>query len=180
ERIFGLFVQARQPAGGLGIGLALVHRIVRMHNGTITAASEGRDRGSTFTVRLPLVSSGSARRHERAAEPSSAAIVPIKVMVIDDNVDSVDAMARLLRSMVQDVRACYSGGEALAIASELKPDLVFVDVTMPDINGLEVIAAMRAQPWSEHARICALSGHGQAADQRRSSTAGAHMHIVKP
>src|SRR5690606_38409885 len=180
ERIFGLFVQGRQPTAGLGIGLALVHRIVRMHNGTITAASDGLHRGSTFTVRLPIVPFAELPAEASEPEDRSESIATLKIVIVDDNADSVDAMASLLRSMGHDVRTGYDGRTGLRICEEFGPDLVFVDITMPGMSGYETVARMRGRPWSANALICTLSGHGRAIDRQRSERAGAHMHLVKP
>jgi len=180
KRIFGLFVQARHPAGGLGIGLALAHRIVQMHNGTISASSEGLHRGSTFTVRLPVVPFAEPPSPGGDQSADLASSEPMKIVVVDDNVDSVDAMAILLTSMGHDVRTGYDGWTGLEICDEFEPDLVFVDITMPGISGYETVAQMRARPWSERALICTLSGHGQMTDRERSEAAGAHLHLVKP
>jgi CheY-like chemotaxis protein/two-component sensor histidine kinase len=179
ERVFELFVQVRQRGSGLGIGLALVTRIVEMHGGSVTAASDGIGRGSTFTVRLPIsappeasAASGDARRDD--------APQPRKVLVVDDNADAVESMAVLLRAMGQEVRAAHGGLEAIDVAAEFRPDVIFMDISMPDLDGLESVARIRRQPWSRDALICVLSGHGQPADRERSAEAGADMHLVKP
>lgn len=179
ERVFGLFVQGRHLGGGLGIGLALVHRMVRMHNGTITASSEGLHCGSTFTVRLPVLHADDLAVRG-AADGAAGPIAPLKIVVVDDNIDLVDAMANLLRAMGHHVRTCYDGEAGLRVAREFEPDLAFVDITMPGMNGYDTVAAMRTQAWSAHAMICTLSGHSQVTDQQRSEAAGADLHLVKP
>ncbi|HEY8521877.1 MAG TPA: response regulator [Gammaproteobacteria bacterium] len=191
DRIFDLFVQVGQRGTGLGIGLALVNRIVAMHGGTVTAWSGGPGRGSTFTVRLPLAAPRAAGvPPERAAEPQPRAAAgraggsapgPLRprVLVVDDNADAADAMTTLLHGLGCEVRACYGGEEALTGARALRPDVVFVDITMPDLDGLAVIAQMRREPWGERAWICTVSGHGQAY-RARALEAGADEHLVKP
>src|SRR5690606_7900033 len=145
----------------------------------ITASSEGLHRGSTFTVRLPVVPFGHPRgRHSGKADRHS--VEPMKIVIVDDNVDSADAMATLLESMRHEVRTCYDGEAALRVSEAFEPDLVFVDITMPGMSGYETVAAMRTRPWSERALICTLTGHGQPADRARSDAAGAHPHLVKP
>jgi signal transduction histidine kinase len=180
DRIFELFVQVRKPGNGLGIGLALVDRLVQMHGGSIRAASDGRGRGSTFTVRLPRRTQ--AARIEEATRPSGADDEPDarKVLVVDDNVDAADSMVQLLKMMNQDVRASYGGRDAIAVAGEFRPDVIFMDVTMPDMDGLESVERIRREDWSGKTLICSLSGHGQPADVARSKEAGADLHLVKP
>jgi signal transduction histidine kinase len=179
ERIFDLFVQVGEPGVGLGLGLPLVARLVAMHGGEVTASSGGVNQGSTFTVRLPLSDDSHEAveaEHDDAAETRSSK----KVLVVDDNRDAVDALVALLRTLGQDASAAYSGREALEAARDLRPDVVFMDISMPDMSGLEGIELMRREPWGRNALICALSGHGQAADIERSMAAGADLHLVKP
>lgn len=178
-RIFDLFVQVGEPGGGLGLGLPLVSRLVQMHGGQVAASSPGVNQGSTFTVTLPL-----AARPSEAAEPARDATAERrpskKVLVVDDNRDAVDALVALLHALEQDARPAYSGQEALEAAREFNPDIVFMDISMPDMNGLESIERMRSEPWGRDALICALSGHGQPSDIARSKAAGADLHLVKP
>ncbi len=179
ERVFEPFVQLRKPGGaGLGIGLALVYRLVQMHGGTIHAASEGPGRGSTFTLRLP-------RRPVPAASPSDGepedrAVPRRRVLVVDDNVDAAESMVRLLAAMGQDVKAVYGGREAVETAEALPPEVVFMDISMPGMDGLECIRRMRGEAWGEATVICTLSGHGLPDDVESSLAAGADLHLVKP
>ncbi|MBN1239369.1 MAG: hybrid sensor histidine kinase/response regulator [Gammaproteobacteria bacterium] len=179
DRVFELFVQVRQRGSGLGIGLALVTRIVEMHGGRVSASSDGPGRGSTFTVHLPVAPKHAAV--ETLVEGAQQGTPERKkVLVVDDNEDAVEALVLLLRAQNQDVRAAHGGLDAVEIAAEFQPDLIFMDVSMPDLDGLEAVTRIRQQPWSGKAVICVLSGHGQPADRQRSTAAGADLHWVKP
>jgi signal transduction histidine kinase len=179
ERIFDLFVQVGEPGAGLGLGLPLVARLVAMHGGEVAASSRGVDRGSTFTVRLPLaVDAGTAAETEHDDAPEQRPVR--KVLVVDDNPDAVDALVGLLGALGQNARAAYSGREALEIGPELRPEVVFMDISMPNMTGIESVERMRREAWGRSALICALSGHGQPADIERSLAAGADLHLVKP
>jgi signal transduction histidine kinase len=186
-RIFDLFVQVTPNTTGLGIGLALVHRIVEMHGGSITASSPGRGAGSTFTVRLPMgepeVKDDERREavqfREAFRPKSQAAPTPQRVLVVDDNPDVADSLANLLESMAHDVRVAYRGQEAVQAYSEFSPHVVLMDINMPDMDGLEAIAKIREAPGGARTLICTLSGHGKT-HARRAFEAGADGHLVKP
>jgi two-component system CheB/CheR fusion protein len=186
-RIFDLFVQVAPHRTGLGIGLALVHRIVQMHGGSITASSPGRGRGSTFTVRLPLGALEVVEEERRDAvqfreslrPKKNASPTPHRVLVVDDNPDVADSLAQLLQSMHHEVRVAYRGHEGVAAYSEFFPDVVFMDINMPGMDGLEAIAKIRETPEGAKTLICTLSGHGKAHAQR-AFEAGADGHLVKP
>jgi signal transduction histidine kinase/ActR/RegA family two-component response regulator len=183
ERIFEPFVQLDesrgQAAGGLGLGLTLVRSLVRMHGGSVHAASDGIGKGAEFTVCLPLAAAPGA---EAAAEP--AAKVPTsslrRVLVVDDNVDAADTLAQLLRIEGFNARKSHNGAEALAIAQDFQPQVAFVDVNMPGMSGFQVAAALRAQPWAAGLRLVALTGMGQKADLDATRAAGFDAHLTKP
>jgi two-component system, sensor histidine kinase len=187
-RIFDLFVQVAPHRTGLGIGLALVHKIVQMHGGSITASSPGRGAGSTFTVRLPLgdleVKSDERREaaqfrdsfRKRKSRPTAK---KLRVLVVDDNVDVADSLSTLIGSMAHEVRIAYRGEEGVRAFSEFSPDVVLMDISMPDMDGLEAIAEIRASPGGDEALICTLSGHGKG-HAARAFEAGADGHLVKP
>ncbi|HET7609866.1 MAG TPA: response regulator, partial [Gammaproteobacteria bacterium] len=186
DRIFDLFVQVAPHRTGLGIGLALVHRIVDMHGGSISASSPGRGAGSTFTVRLPLGAPEVVDDERRDAvqfreslAPRATVPTPRRVLVVDDNVDVADSLAQLLKAMDHDVRVAYRGPDGVAAYSEFAPDVVLMDINMPGMDGLEAIAKIRAVTGGDRTLICTLSGHGKAHAQR-AFEAGADGHLVKP
>ncbi len=185
-RIFELFTQIPSErvntSGGLGIGLALVRALVELHGGEIAAASEGIDRGSEFTVRLPLfVVAEPARDVERTtvkAEP--VAQVRRNILIADDNQDALESLALMLRLEGHEVHCASDGEEALALAGLRKPEIVVLDVGMPKLDGCEVARRIRAESWGRGAVLVALTGWGQDVDRRRSREAGFDMHLVKP
>jgi PAS domain S-box-containing protein len=185
EAIFQMFSQLDSPMdrsyGGLGIGLALSKTLVEMHGGTLEVSSEGIGRGSAFTVSLPMERRRSmdvlddARRGEM---PGPGAYR--RVLVVDDNRDSADSLARLLTMHGHEVAAAYDGEEAVRRMLDFAPDLVILDIGMPKMNGYEACRRMRAQEHGHRAAILALTGWGQEEDRRRSREAGFDGHLVKP
>ncbi|HET6725077.1 MAG TPA: PAS domain-containing protein [Gammaproteobacteria bacterium] len=183
-RIFDLFVQGREElqsgTGGLGIGLTLAKQLVEMHRGAIEASSPGADSGSEFIVTLPL-----AAAREPAVEPAKDTLpsgpgASRRVLVIDDHQDIADSMTMLLEMMGHEARAAYSGAAGLEAGAEFKPEIVFLDIGMPEMNGHEAAARIRAEDWGADVRLVALTGWGQEEDRRRSREAGFDMHLVKP
>jgi protein-histidine pros-kinase len=185
ERIFELFVQADaspgRTQGGLGIGLTLVRRLVEMHNGSIYAKSAGLGQGSEFIVRLP-------------AEPSDQDVPVIavpaheswkpqqrrRVLVVDDNADAADSIAMLLEASGYSVRCVYDGVSALSAAGSYRPDVIVLDIGLPDITGYEVAKRLRGQQEFEHTPIVAVTGYGQHDDRLRAFKAGITYHMTKP
>ncbi|CAG9171287.1 PAS domain-containing hybrid sensor histidine kinase/response regulator [Cupriavidus pampae] len=181
DRIFNLFAQESDAvgqrgglAGGLGIGLALARAVVEAHGGAIQASSPGEGRGSTFTVILPEVEMDGAAVIPEAPDDS----VVRRVLIVDDNTDSADSMVELLAVLGHEARAAYGGAQALEVARAFVPDVVLLDLEMPDMDGYEVLAAMRA--GGLRARVFALTGRGTADDRRRALDAGFAEHLVKP
>lgn len=186
-RIFELFVQvdhtATRSQGGLGIGLTLVRNLVEMHNGTVEAHSEGLGRGSEFVVRLPLsvqalgqvAGEGSGRQVHEQPSPSG-----YRLLVVDDNQDAANSLAMLLRLDGHEVRVAYSGVAALEMTKVYSPDMVFLDIGMPGMDGYEVARRLRQQPGLERVILAALTGWGQLEDRRRTAEAGFNHHLVKP
>jgi signal transduction histidine kinase/CheY-like chemotaxis protein len=184
ERIFELFVQSPNSAvrmpGGLGVGLTVARRLVQLHGGTIEAFSEGPGSGSEFVVRLPL-RSGPPDLREPATHPVvSSGLVRRRILVVDDNVDAADGLTEILRSLGHDVSAARDGFIALEHARHLRPEIVFLDLAMPGIDGREVARRLRAEAGLSAAKIVAVTGFGRQSDRRLSMEAGFDDHLVKP
>ena len=185
-RIFELFVQVDHASthaqGGLGIGLTLVKNLVEMHTGTVEAQSEGLGRGSEFIVRLPTSAWAEDRNHggDQAQVHQSPLASGYRLLVVDDNQDAADSLGMLLRLQGHDVRVASSGVAALAIARTYSPDVVFLDLGMPGMDGYEVARRLRQQPSLENVVLAALTGWGQQEDRRRTSEAGFNHHLLKP
>jgi PAS domain S-box-containing protein len=186
ESVFDMFVQLAPPDaaaytahGGLGVGLALVRRIVELHGGHVRAHSEGVGRGSDFIVRLPL-----DIRHPKATPAvdsarNESAVRALRVMVVDDNQDAADSLSLLLQSLGQTVRTAYDGATALTIADAFNPDLVLLDIGMPQMSGYEV-ARKLADRMKNKPLLAAVTGWGQGPDREQARDAGFGMHLVKP
>jgi signal transduction histidine kinase/DNA-binding response OmpR family regulator len=166
--------------GGLGIGLTLVKQLVELHAGRVQVHSAGLDQGSEFVVRLPAlageVSHGPSTNG--APAPPPADVPRCRVLVVDDNVDGAESLAVLLRLSGHDVRVCHDGPAGLMIADEFRPELVFLDIGLPGLDGYEVARRLRAR--TERMVLIALTGYGQEEDVRRSRQAGFDRHLVKP
>jgi PAS domain S-box-containing protein len=188
-RVFDLFTQADltrdHSEGGLGIGLALVKRLVELHGGSVTAHSEGTGKGSEFVVRLPLVKENGGRVKEGKDETTSAptpAPLPAarRILVVDDDRDAADSLALLLRLWGHEVRTSHDGQSALKAARSYQPDLVLLDIGLPGLNGYEVGRQLREEFGKEQMLLVAMTGYGQEEDRRRSQQAGFDHHWVKP
>ena len=182
ERIFEMFTQVERAdhaaAGGLGIGLTLVKRLLQMHGGSIEARSAGEGQGSEFIVRLPTVDAPAAPVAQPAAVPCE---VPAqRILVVDDNADSAESLAVLLQMSGHEVYTAHDGEAAIEAADAHRPDVVLLDIGLPKVNGHDVCRHIRAQPWGRDIRLVALTGWGQANDRRRSHEAGFDGHLVKP
>jgi signal transduction histidine kinase len=182
--IFDLFTQldgsGDHPQSGLGIGLALVRRLVEMHGGRVSASSEGAGRGSEFVVRLPLLPQRVRPHEEQPSAPVIAASVPRRILLADDNADAVETLGSVLRLLGHDVFSAADGRSALETAARCRPDVALLDIGMPLLDGYEVARQIRAQPWGRKVVLLALTGWGQEADRRRSEEAGFDSHFVKP
>jgi PAS domain S-box-containing protein len=181
-RLFEMFSQGvhgpEQTAGGLGIGLSLVKGLVELHGGTVEASSDGPGAGSEFVVRLPLAEAEAAEGP--AIEGRDDAVPRRRVLVVDDLADSADSLAMLLRVMGHEAHTAYDGATALRTAAKLLPDVVLLDLGMPNLNGYDTCRALRDQPWGRAIRVVALTGWGQDEDRRRTAEAGFDHHLVKP
>jgi PAS domain S-box-containing protein len=182
-KIFTLFTQAQsglcRAEEGLGVGLALARGLVRLHGGTLDATSEGIGRGSEFTVRLPVV--------EPAREPAllPAAHEPdagpaLRVLVVDDNRDAADSCATLLELGGHRVQTAYRGEHALELAESFRPNVILLDIGLPDINGYDVAHRIRSSDWGTSLALVAVTGWGQEADRRRAFEVGFDHHLTKP
>ncbi len=182
-RIFDLFTQAERSLdrsqGGLGIGLALVQRLTNLHGGTVEAESE-LGRGSEFIVRLPVMLADDIPTKQAAAHPNQLPARSLRVLVVDDNVDTVLSFSMLLRASGHDVHTAHDGMEAVKAALEYQPDVVLLDIGLPVLNGYEVARRIRLEPSLEHVVLIALTGYGQETDRQTALQAGFDHHLVKP
>jgi signal transduction histidine kinase/CheY-like chemotaxis protein len=181
-RVFDLFAQAQSPGaqGGLGIGLTLVKSLVEMSGGTVTAHSSGIGKGSEFVVRLPLVKTDQAAPSTRADGLPPSERRTRRAFVVDDNADAAATLAELLRSDGHEVHTFNDGHSALESALAIAPDVVLLDLGMPEMDGLEVARRLRQTPATASTLLVAVTGWGQEADRRRTQQAGFDHHLVKP
>ena len=188
-RVFDLFTQVdhatERAPGGLGIGLALVRNLVEMHGGTVTAHSEGGNRGSEFVVRLPRVQGREMPPSKTPPAPARDGAAPTapggrRILIVDDNRDALESLATLMEMAGHEVATAADGEAALAIAARSQPEVVLLDLGLPRLDGYEVSRRIRAQEWGKHMVLVALTGWGQAEDRRRTREAGFDSHLVKP
>ena len=183
ERIFEMFSQVESHAGradgGLGIGLALVRMLVELHGGRVEASSGGVGQGSTFRVRLPITPAPAQAAHPGSA-PSLEGSQPKRVLVVDDNADAATSLAMLLRMHRHEIRTAADGIEAVELAREFQPHVIFMDLGMPRMDGLEATRRIRAFDRDRKILIVALTGWGQESDRQRTREAGIDEHLVKP
>ena len=192
--IFNLFTQLDRTSGpaqsGLGIGLALVQRLVEMHGGSVTARSDGLGHGSEFVIRLPLfirerIESGQPIQQLSALEQSmtnaeGSTRTQRRILVADDNNDALESLATLLQLSGHEVYTAANGAVALESAEQHRPEVALLDIGMPKLDGYEVARRIRAQPWGQRITLVALTGWGQDSDRKRSQEAGFDSHLVKP
>ena len=185
-RIFDLFTQLDRRSdhahSGLGIGLALVRRLLQMHDGTISAHSEGPGRGSEFVIRLPLLleTTQSANGQQPATRADAVPPVRRRILVADDNADALETLATVLELGGHEVFSAANGSLALECAERHLPEVALLDIGMPLLDGYEVARRIRAQAWGKRITLVALTGWGQDSDRRRSQEAGFDSHLVKP
>jgi len=182
--MFGLFVQGDRTLdrteGGLGIGLTLVKRLVELHGGSVEGASGGQDKGSEFTVRLPLAQLSEPARESIPWTSDNAPVTRRRLLVVDDNRDLANMLAALLEVMGHDVRAVNDGATAISVAAAYRPHAVFLDVGLPGMNGYEVARRIRNSPENANVTLIAFTGYGQDDDRRLAREAGFDHHLVKP
>jgi PAS domain S-box-containing protein len=182
--IFEIFSQLdkslERAQGGLGIGLSLSKQLVEMHGGTIEAHSEGLGKGSEFVVRLPIESPAEPADSPSPAEKRAASSALRRVLVVDDNRDGAESLAKLLSLSGHETRIAFDGVEAIAAAEEFRPHVILLDIGMPRMNGFEACRRIREQPWGSDVAMIALTGWGQEEDRRKSRDSGFDGHLVKP
>ena len=180
--VFELFAQAAGPAhavqGGLGVGLSLARSIAELHGGVLTAHSEGLGKGSEFVLRLPAAQAPQGR--EAVAAPAGEPAFRQRILVVDDNVDAAESLGTMLAYSGHDVRVAHGGVEALSTAREFVPNVMILDLGMPEMDGYAVARAVRSDPRFASTRLIALSGYGQPDDRRRTADVGFDEHLVKP
>jgi two-component system, chemotaxis family, CheB/CheR fusion protein len=179
-QIFDLFVQGERSLdrsqGGLGIGLSIVKRLVEMHQGTASAESEGIGRGSTFSIRLPRMGAP-----EKGAADCVAATAPRRrILVVDDNSDVADSLAMLLRLDGHEVEVAYSAPGTFEAVQRMRPEVVFLDIGLPQMDGYEIARRLRADSAAKGVHLIALTGYGQEHDRELAREAGFSAHLVKP
>lgn len=181
--LFDLFYQADRNLdrsdGGLGIGLSLVKSLVEMHGGSVTAKSAGRGKGSQFTVRLPCLPETSVEAPANVGEGSSFNATPSRILVVDDNEDSANSMAMLLRLEGHEVFTANDGRKAVEIALRERPAAVLLDIGLPVIDGYQACREIREGGLTD-ALIVAMTGYGQDEDRRLALSSGFDAHEVKP
>lgn len=183
-RVFEMFAQIdssqEHAEGGIGIGLALVKGFVELHGGRVTAASDGLQAGSVFTVHLPAAMETAAASAAAAQPAETAPRQRRKVLVADDNRDGAEVLGILIEEYGYDVQLAFDGSEALALAARMVPDIAILDIGMPGLTGYQVAQQIRTSPWGTQMRLIALTGWGQDDDRRRALDAGFNRHLIKP
>jgi PAS domain S-box-containing protein len=183
-KVFEMFSQVPsakgQSEGGLGIGLALVKGLIALHGGRVEANSEGLEKGSEFVVYLPDSLTEGAFMREPHGEQVPAQTRALRVLIADDNRDSAESLGMLLELSGHEVFLAHDGVEALAVAANKRPDAALLDIGMPGMNGYEVAAALRREPWGERMTVIAITGWGQEDAKRLAKAAGFDHHLTKP
>jgi len=178
-RVFDLFVQSERTPdrsqGGLGIGLSVVKRLVEMHGGAVQVASEGEGRGTTVTIRLPRIEAPPL-----VVRQAPAAGAARRVLVVDDSTDAADSLAMLLELEGHEVSTAYTAAAALEKAERFQPEIAFIDIGLPQMDGYEVARRLRANERCRAIRLVALTGYGQPDDRDEARRAGFDHHLVKP
>jgi signal transduction histidine kinase len=182
-RVFDMFVQGKQTGeSGLGLGLSIVKRLVGMHDGTVTVSSPGTGQGSEFRVRLPVSPAeavAAAAPHARAAKRVADG-PPLRVVVVEDNEDVRDSMKELLEDLGHEVAVAEDGRSGAQLILSLLPDVAFIDIGLPVVDGYGVAARVREQLGSDRVKLIAMTGFGKESDRQRAKQAGYDAHVVKP
>jgi len=183
-KIFDMFTQVdrslEKAQGGLGIGLTIVKRLVEMHGGSVEVHSEGPDKGTRFTVHLPVASAERPIVPPEKKPSARATGAARRILVVDDNKDSALTLSMLLKIMGHETQTANDGVEAVAVAKTFSPEVIFMDIGMPRLNGLDACRQIREQAQGRNITLVALTGWGQEQDQSRTREAGFNFHLVKP
>ncbi len=184
-RIFDLFTQEdrslARSEGGLGIGLTLVKTLTELHGGSVHVASDGLDKGSEFTIRLPAIVKPSRQAvNGQSDNRDESPDRPIRILVVDDNVDLTLGLCKLISHLGHVVETANDGPAAIEMARAFHPEAVLLDIGLPGMDGYEVASRLRSQEGMSSLILVAISGYGQEEDQRRSLEAGFDFHLVKP
>lgn len=178
-QVFDLFTQAHGSSrGGLGIGLSLVQHLVRMHDGRVYVESDGENKGSTFTVSLPSVEYTPLEHFSTPDQPLS--LNAMKILIVDDNVASAQTIAWMLEALGHASVQANTGQEALDIVDEVQPNVILLDIGLPDMTGYDVCRALRLKPNFKNTLIIAQTGWGQKKDRDLAQEAGFSHHLIKP
>jgi CheY-like chemotaxis protein len=180
--IFNLFSQASHSADraqdGLGIGLSLVKNLIELHDGTIETRSSGAGQGSTFEVRLPACKDKAGATVE--VTPNARSIAPRRILIVDDNKDAANMLGTLLELAGHTMQVRFNGADAIECAGTFQPDMVFLDIGLPDMTGYDVALRIRQIAGLKDIMLIALTGYGQDKDKAAAANAGFNRHVSKP
>ena len=181
-QVFDLFVQGERSLdrteGGMGVGLAMVRRLVELHGGSVEASSFGPDRGSGFTVRLPAIPAPSILSANGQVDPTRAQLLTI--LIVEDNRDALETLKMVLSAAGHEVQGAANGPEAIEFASRLRPDVAIIDLGLPEMDGYEIARRLRVRDENRDMRLIALTGYGSPRDRERAREAGFDAHLLKP
>ena len=185
-RVFEMFTQEQQALdrsqGGLGLGLAIVRSLVKLHGGTVEAASRGRGQGALFTVRLPRLAGQPSEAAPPAANvfAASSRASGRRILIVDDNQDAAEMLAEVLGAVGYETRVALDGPAALEMASAFAPHVALLDIGLPVMDGYELSRRLKEIAGLEELRLIAVTGYGQERDRRQTRGSGFDSHLVKP